>query len=87
MSYSCCLFCLLTELDTKGPVIYKLKKDYEASLEVIQQLKQRRNVLVSECEGLRAELDDTVAQMKGKQQEVEKYKQMAKDRGKQVSSK
>jgi nucleoprotein TPR len=74
------------ELETKGPVIYKLKKDYDSAVNSNDQLKLRVDHLLAECEQLRLQVEDGLEGIKTREMECAKYRQLAKDLRRQVQS-
>lgn len=74
----------LAELDAKGPVIYQLKVDYDASQQGVQDLQSRLTAVQTECNGLRLDLDDALGQAVAKDRECQHHKMAARDLRQQV---
>lgn len=75
---------MLAELDTKGPVIYQLKVDYDASQQTVHDLQERLTSTLTDCNGLRLELDDALGQVVTKERECQQHKMAARDLRQQV---
>ena len=75
---------LLVELDAKGPVIYQLKVDYDSSQQTIRDLQNQLTAALTECNGLRLELDDALEQVAAKDRDCKQHKLAARDLRQQV---